>query len=86
MNDEPRWRKVLCWGAVLMFFSLPAIVFLLHFTAVEMGWQFDNRIEEFRGITPVYETVTALVFGLAGLNSFDRFFNDRKNHKTEKIK
>lgn len=68
-----------------MFFGLPLVVFSLHFAAVELGWQFDNRIEEFNGIMPAYQTVTGLVFGLAGLNSFDRYLDGRNNHKTPKV-
>jgi hypothetical protein len=78
--NEPRWRQVLCWGAVITFFSIPLIIFTLHVMAIELGWKFDDRLEEFQGIMPVYQTVTALIFGLAGLNSFDRFTNGKKKN------
>lgn len=84
--NEPRWRQILCWGAVTMFFGLPLGVFILHFAAIEFGWQFDNRIEEFAGIMPVYQTITGLVFGLAGLNSWDKYNGrKRKNEPVEKV-
>ena len=27
--EEPNWKKTLCWGAVISFFAMPTLVFLL---------------------------------------------------------
>lgn len=78
MNGEPRWRQWLCWTAVVMFFAIPILIGTLHVIAIEFNWKSDDRASEFQGVMPVYQTISALVFGLAGLNSFDRFFNHKK--------
>jgi hypothetical protein len=72
MNPEPRWRTVLCWSAVVTFFSMPLVVFILHIVSVEKGWNMGQRWSEFTGIGLFYQIISALVFGLAGLNSWDR--------------
>jgi hypothetical protein len=72
MNHEPRWRTVLNWSAVIMFFSMPLVLFVMHLISIERGWQVEERWAEFKGLGFVYQTITALVFGLAGLNSWDR--------------
>jgi hypothetical protein len=72
MNYEPKWRTVLNWSAVIMFFSMPLVLFVMHLISIERGWQVEERWAEFKGLGFVYQTITALVFGLAGLNSWDR--------------
>jgi hypothetical protein len=71
--DEPTWRRVLCWGAVVTFFAMPLIALTFHVIAIQLGWKADERVTELKGLLPVYYTVSSLVFGLAGLNTFDRF-------------
>lgn len=66
MITEPLWRTVLCWTALVTFFALPFIVFvcqvLEHLPAPsELEW-----------LGNVYKADVALVFGLAGLNSWDK--------------
>jgi hypothetical protein len=63
--------------AVIMFFAIPVLIIVLHILAIEFDWKSDDRIAEFQGVMPVYQTISGLVFGLAGLNSFDRFFNGK---------
>lgn len=71
--NEPRWRTALCWGAVITFLTLPLLVFILHLISDEVTWfHFSEHLAEYKFLTPYFQTVTGLVLGLAGLNSFDK--------------
>jgi uncharacterized membrane protein len=73
MNDDPKWRTVLNWSAVITFFSAPFLIFILQIIGEQSPWfKFEQHIKEFAWLGPFYTSVTALVFGLAGLNSWDR--------------
>lgn len=73
MPPDPLWRQVLCWGAVLTFLTLPLVVFVLTVLSFEVDWlHFDKHRDEYKFLVPYFQTVTALVLGLAGLNTFDR--------------
>lgn len=67
---------------MIFFFAIPVLILVLHVCAIEFNWKSDDRLAEFQGVMPVYQTISGLVFGLAGLNSVDRFFNgrERKTH------
>ena len=71
---EPRWRTVLCWGAVVTFLGLPFGVCALHLVSDEFPtyFHFSQHISEYKFIIPYYQSITALVFALAGLNSWDK--------------
>lgn len=74
---EPLWRTVLCWGAVTTFFTFPLSVFALRIFSIEYHWEISERWPEFHGVGTFYQTIAALVFGLAGLRSFDRAWEMR---------
>lgn len=66
---------MLCWGSVITFFSMPIVVFGLQALSEEpwVRWShFNEHLKEFGWLADVYKGITALVFGLAGLNSFDK--------------
>ena len=70
---EPLWRSVLCWGAVVTFLTLPLLLFVLVFLSGELGLaHFNQHLSDYRFLAPYFQSVTAVIFGLAGLNSFDR--------------
>ena len=71
---------VLCWGAVLTFLTLPFFVFALHLISDEFPnyFHFSQHIAEYKFIIPYYQSITALVFALAGLNSWDKRLNGVK--------
>jgi hypothetical protein len=79
---EPRWRTVLCWGAVFTFFTVPLVGITLLLLADRMP-EIRNHISEYKFIGPFFQSVTALVFGLAGLRSLDRYV-ETKNGKSPK--
>jgi hypothetical protein len=70
---EPLWRRVLCWGAIGLFFSLPIVVFIIQIAAIQSPWlRLEEHLDEFRYLGVFESTLAALVFGLAGLNSWDK--------------
>jgi hypothetical protein len=79
--QEPRWRIVLCWGAVFTFFTVPLVGIGLLLLADSVP-NIRNHISEYKFIGPFFQSVTALVFGLAGLKSVDRYV-DIKNGKSQ---
>ena len=79
--NEPRWRTVLNWSAVITFFVSPLVVFVLHVISEEplITWfHFNEHIKEYRYLDRFYELNAALVFGLAGLHSWDKRINGDK--------
>jgi len=74
MSEEPKWRRTLCWGAVISFFAMPSLLFLLVFyNAVRReGFLTAEEMEDFRALGSYQATLAALVFGLAGLNTLDK--------------
>jgi hypothetical protein len=85
---EPRWRTVLNWGAVVTFFTIPLIVFVLHVISEEPGviWlHFNEHLREYVWLDHFYGVLTALVFGLAGLDTTNvivhKHFEARANNR-----
>ena len=70
---EPRWRTLLCWGSVILYLTLPITILsvrLLSDHFPEYHWA--ESLSEAKFMVPYFTSLTALVFGLAGLNTFDR--------------
>lgn len=71
--DEPLWRKFLCWGSVFLFLTLPLSILILRLvsdSSPDLRW--SASLQEAKYIIPYFQSLTALVFGLAGLNTWDR--------------
>jgi len=62
---------------------MPLVVFTLHIISIERDWNIKDRWTELTGIAGFYQVISTLVFGLAGLQSFDRFVATR-NGKSDK--
>lgn len=59
---------------MITFLTLPAVIFILALASREFGWtDFEQHIKEYKFLGNFYSSITALTFGLAGLNSADRF-------------
>jgi hypothetical protein len=87
MKEEPLWRTVLYWGATIVFLFAPLTVFSLHFAADELHWEFSKHINDYKGLAPSYQTLTALIFGLCGLRSIDKYVETKNgNAKKEEPK
>jgi hypothetical protein len=58
---------------VVTFLGLPIILFLLTLASEQYSWiKFNEQQNEYKFLVPYFNAVTALVFGLAGLNSWDK--------------
>jgi hypothetical protein len=83
MPVEPLWRKALCWGSVGIFLLLPLTIFSARL------FQFPNIAETINNapfLLPYFQSVTGLVFGLAGLNTVDRVFKNGLGSKAKGAK
>jgi len=82
MNSEPRWRSVLCWGAVITFLTLPLLIFIMALASREFGWtEFEQHIREYKFLGAFYQSITAMTFGLSGLRSLDNYVTIRNGGK-----
>jgi hypothetical protein len=72
-NKEPLWRQVLCWAAVISFFAIPTGFYFMQVICMLVpAWQItDAELKHFQWLGNYLRTLATLVFGLAGLNSFD---------------
>ena len=71
--DEPRWRTFLCWGSVFLFLTLPISILVIRIVAdtfPDSHW--NESLEKAKFVVPYFQSLSALVFGLAGLNVWDR--------------
>ena len=66
---DTRWRLILCWGTVITFLTLPLAVLTIALLHPELVGQ----LREYKFLSRFFESITALVFGLAGLRSLDKF-------------
>jgi hypothetical protein len=74
--NEPSWRKALCWCAVVSFFSAPLLFFTVEILSIMVpSWHTitKDEISELKWLADWHRMLAALVFGLAGLNSFDKW-------------
>jgi hypothetical protein len=81
---EPLWRTVLYWGSTIVFLFAPLTVFSLHFASDELHWEFSKHIKDYSGLAPSYQTLTALIFGLCGLRSIDKYVETKSENEQSK--
>ena len=77
--NEPKWRIVLCWGAVFTFFTVPIVGLTLLILSDTMP-SIRNHMSEYKFIGPFFQSVTALVFGLSGLRSLDKYVETKNGN------
>jgi hypothetical protein len=82
--EEPLWRKTLCWGAVILFLTLPLRILALRIVSDFPGLRFAESINSAKYLVPYFQSLSALVFGLAGLNTWDRRLNGKSSEKEAK--
>jgi hypothetical protein len=72
-GKEPRWRTLLCWGSVILYLTLPVTILIVRLLADHFPeYHWADSLSEAKFMIPYFTSLTALVFGLAGLNTFDR--------------
>ena len=75
------WRSVLCWGTVITFLTMPLVVLTLAITSRLYGWlELTEHLKGYKFLGNFYQSITALVFGLSGLRSLDKYV-ETKNGK-----
>ena len=63
---------------------MPLVIFTLAFISEEYGWtEFHEHVRDYKFLAPFFQSVTALVFGLAGLRSLDKY-TETKNGNGKK--
>jgi hypothetical protein len=71
--DMARWKIVLAWCCLLMFFGIPFIFFAAHLISMVRGYPFFEHAKEFRYMENYLRTITAIIISLAGLNTVELF-------------
>jgi len=81
---EPLWKTILNWGTVIVFLTLPLVVFTLHvYAKTHPGWILEGREGEFKYVFEFQRNITVLVFGLAGLRTWEGIKNGKDKHPHE---
>ena len=64
------------------FLTLPLIIFAMALASREFGWtEFEQHIKEYKFLGNFYQSITALVFGLSGLRSLDKYVETKNGKK-----
>ncbi len=81
---DPLWKTVLNWGTVVTFLTLPLIVFIMQLYMRAHTGTFDTtHPEHFKYLLDFQRNITVLVFGLAGLKTWENIKeNGRKEPET----
>jgi hypothetical protein len=70
---EPLWRTFLCWGSVILYLTLPVLILLVRLVSDSFPeYHWSESLQQAKFIVPYFQSLTALVFGLSGLNVWDR--------------
>lgn len=81
MNQDPPWKRALNWGAVITFLTLPMVLLVIQV----WNWTHPGFLTLVEGKDPHIEylrefmrNITILVFGLAGLRTWEQIKNGKK--------
>jgi hypothetical protein len=77
---DTRWRLILCWGTVITFLLMPLSLLILGF----VNPVFAEEVKNYKFMGKFFESVTALVFGLAGLRSVDKYVETKNGNGNKK--
>ena len=80
MPRDTRWRLILCWGTVITFLTLPLSILVIALLHPELAAQ----VREYKFLSKFFESITALVFGLAGLRSVDKYIETKNGNDNKK--
>jgi len=85
-GEEPLWKTVLNWGTVITFLTLPLVIMSIQIYAnthpgwwewAEKGLTQSERQERFAYLYDFMRNLTILVFGLAGLRTWEHIKNGK---------
>jgi hypothetical protein len=75
---------VLNWGTIVTFLTLPLVVFSVQMYArTHPGWMTYENPEHFKYLGDFQRNLTILVFGLAGLRTWEAVKNGDGKHPRE---
>jgi hypothetical protein len=83
MTHEPYWKLALNWGAVITFLTLPLVLMTIQLAILSHpDWIVDpQRYEKnFSYLADFQRNLAILVFGLAGLRTWEQIKNGKTNH------
>lgn len=84
---DPLWKQVLCWGAVTVFLTLPAVIFAFQlFAMTHPGWISAEEIKkvapnDMKYLQDLQRDVSLIVMGLAGLRAWQSTVEYKQNGK-----
>jgi hypothetical protein len=82
MTHEPYWKLALNWGVVITFLTLPMVLMAIQLAIVSHpNWITDpQRYEKSFGyLSDFQRNLAILVFGLAGLHTWQEIKNGKTN-------
>jgi hypothetical protein len=74
-NADPQWRKVAYWLVIISFFSIPAVVLILHLYYISISTQnpdLSTHRGEFGYVWTFHATLGVILTAMLGLNSWDK--------------
>ena len=88
---DPLWKTVLNWGTVVLFLLLPLFIMAIQLYAnTHPGWwQWMEKLNpqeherRFQYVNDFMRNLTILVFGLAGLRTWENLKNGKEEKKPE---
>jgi hypothetical protein len=85
--NEPLWKLALNWGVVITFLSLPLVLMMTQLAIVSHpNWISDpQRYEKSFGYLSEFQrNLAILIFGLAGLHTWEQVRNGKNDRINEK--
>jgi hypothetical protein len=80
---EEGWKTFLNWAAVIMFFGMPLLVMVIQLLALSFPTVLSKELPqaEFKYLYEFQRALAILVFGLAGLRTWEHVSNNGKEKK-----
>jgi hypothetical protein len=84
--NEPTWKTFLNWGAIIMFFGMPLLVLVIQLSALTFPHWLSQELPqtEFKYLYEFQRALAILVFGLAGLRTWEVTHNGKHNNNQQK--
>jgi len=82
MKKEPMWKLALNWGVVITFLSLPFVIMTIQLwilTHPDLIANAPSYREHFKYLFEFQRNLAVLVFGLAGLRTWEQIKNGKPN-------
>lgn len=80
MNEEPTWKTVLNWSVIVMFITMPVVVMIIQLYALSHPSWLSAELpqQEFKYLYEYQRALAVLVFGLAGLRTWEITHNGKQ--------